>query len=200
MTETKEKLLQVAFREFLLQSYKDVTLEQLVVKLGLTKGAFYHHFSSKQDVFTQVVDMYLAGFEQVFSHPYNPQIGLTGNLSGVIEMSISKLKALFVSLGESFSMINFYGFMLEAYKYYPDFNEKVIEMQRQKEISCYVYYINEAKKNKEIKLSVDSFLLAQMLRNQIDGISLNEYLSNEEKDIMTRITEALDFIVELVQK
>lgn len=200
MGETKDKLIQVAFREFLMHTYKDVTLEHLVVELGLTKGAFYHHFSSKHDVFVQVVDTYLASFDDLFMREYDPAIKLAENLVILIETSMKRMLEIFNDLGEELGMVNFYGFLLEAFKYYPDFKEKVTEMQKQKELVCYVGYINEAKRHKEIKISVDSLLMAEMIRNLFDGIAFNEYFSYQDEDIIRKIRQSMEFLIELIKK
>jgi AcrR family transcriptional regulator len=200
MAKTKDKLLQVAFREFLMHTYKDVTLEHLVLELGMTKGAFYHHFNSKHDLFIQVVDAYLAGFDDLFTTEYDPKLKLVENLLILVDLSMQRMLKTFSDLGEELGMVNFYGFLLEAYKYYPDFKEKMTEMQKQKELECYVGFINAAKKHKEIRVSVDSLLLAEIIRNLFDGIAFNDYFSFQDENIIPKIRQSLEFVVELIKK
>jgi AcrR family transcriptional regulator len=199
MAKTKEKLLQVAFREFLMHTYKDVTLEHLVMELGVTKGAFYHHFSSKHDLFIKVVDAYLVSFDDLFAREYDPELKLAGNLVVLIELSIQRMHETIPDM-EGLGLINFYGFMLEAYKYYPEFKEKVTFLQKQKEISCYVSYINAAKEQQEIRVSVDSLLLAEMIRNLFDGIAFNDYFSFQDEQMIRKIRQSLEFVIELIKK
>jgi AcrR family transcriptional regulator len=200
MATTKEKLLQAAFREFLKRTYKDVTLEQLVEELGVTKGAFYHHFSSKHDLFIQVVDAYFTNFDDLFAREYDPELKLAENLSVLIEISIQRMHETFANMGKEVGLINFYGFLLEAYKYYPDFREKTTELQQRKEISCYVGYINAAKQQQEIRVSVDSLLLAEIIRNLFDGIAFNDYFSYQDDHILQKIRQSLEFLIELIKK
>lgn len=199
MAKTKDKLLHVAFREFLMHTYKDVTLEHLVEELGVTKGAFYHHFSSKHDLFIQVVDAYLAGFDDLFAREYNPGLKLIGNLLVPVKVSMQRMQDTFSEL-EGLELVNFYGFLLEAYKYYPDFREKVTELQKRKEINCYAGYINAAKLHLEIKVSIDSLLLAEIIRNLFDGIAFNDYFSYQNENILQKIRQSLEFIVEQIKK
>lgn len=48
--ETKKKLLEAAIRLFAAHGYDQVTIEDITYNAGTSKGAFYSHFKSKQDV------------------------------------------------------------------------------------------------------------------------------------------------------
>lgn len=56
MENTKEKILKVATNLFLTKGYEQTTISDIINGLdGLTKGAIYHHFESKEDIFEAVV-------------------------------------------------------------------------------------------------------------------------------------------------
>ena len=56
MENTKEKILEVATNLFLEKGYKQTRISDIINGLdGLTKGAIYHHFESKEDIFEAVV-------------------------------------------------------------------------------------------------------------------------------------------------
>ena len=55
MGEAKENILQTALRLFARDGYEAVSVSQLAGELGLTKGALYRHFKSKQDIFDQIL-------------------------------------------------------------------------------------------------------------------------------------------------
>jgi AcrR family transcriptional regulator len=48
---TKAKLLATARKLFVLQGFTNVSAEELVREASLTRGALYHHFGSKEDLF-----------------------------------------------------------------------------------------------------------------------------------------------------
>ncbi|KAA6311468.1 HTH-type transcriptional repressor KstR2, partial [termite gut metagenome] len=54
-TDTKSQILQTALKMFLRSSYKEVSLRDIVNEVGLTKGAFYHYYTSKEQVFEEAV-------------------------------------------------------------------------------------------------------------------------------------------------
>ncbi|WP_102411259.1 TetR family transcriptional regulator [Beduinella massiliensis] len=54
---TVEKILEVAKRLFMEKGYEETTIQDIVEGLGgLTKGAIYHHFKSKEDIMDAVSD------------------------------------------------------------------------------------------------------------------------------------------------
>ena len=62
----KETLLDVAYDFFVQRSYAEVSMQEIAEAAGMTKGAPYYHFKSKDDLFLQVfnreVDRLIAGF------------------------------------------------------------------------------------------------------------------------------------------
>lgn len=55
--QTRRRLLEVAWALFSSQGYTRVSLQDVVSAAEVTKGAFYHHFGSKEVLFAEVVRM-----------------------------------------------------------------------------------------------------------------------------------------------
>jgi TetR/AcrR family transcriptional repressor of nem operon len=53
---TRAFLLQIAAEVFAERGYSETTLAQLIARSGLTKGAFYFHFSSKEQLALAVIE------------------------------------------------------------------------------------------------------------------------------------------------
>ena len=53
---TTRALLSAARTLFASHGYAEVSIDQIAQRAGYAKGAFYHHFSSKQELFEQVLD------------------------------------------------------------------------------------------------------------------------------------------------
>lgn len=55
--ETVQLILDVAFRLFLEKGYEHTSIQDIIDELGgLSKGAIYHHFKSKEDILIAVTD------------------------------------------------------------------------------------------------------------------------------------------------
>ena len=52
----KNEIIQVAEELFLEKGYEDTTVDDILQRTGLSKGGFYHHFKSKNEVFMSIID------------------------------------------------------------------------------------------------------------------------------------------------
>src|ERR1700712_235523 len=64
--ETRQRILEVAARQFREGGVSATGLAGIMADAGLTNGAFYVHFESKQDLVRSVLDEALARREQVW--------------------------------------------------------------------------------------------------------------------------------------
>lgn len=53
---TVQKILDAAERSFIEKGYDQTSLQDIITATGLSKGAIYHHFTSKEDIFYYVCD------------------------------------------------------------------------------------------------------------------------------------------------
>src|SRR3546814_8503843 len=54
--ETRSTLLKLARQMFGKTGYADASMDELTAAAGMTRGALYHHFGSKQGLFEAVVE------------------------------------------------------------------------------------------------------------------------------------------------
>jgi len=59
--ETRDLIIETAFIAFIDYGYDRVSLNKIVKETGLTKGAFYHYFSSKDELIGEVMKTYFYG-------------------------------------------------------------------------------------------------------------------------------------------
>lgn len=56
--ETVKKILDVSFRLFREKGYDHTTIQDITNALGMSKGAVYHHFKSKEEILDKISDRY----------------------------------------------------------------------------------------------------------------------------------------------
>jgi AcrR family transcriptional regulator len=65
--ETRNHILEVAMQLFSKSGYDATGVAEICQAAGVSKGAFYHHFPSKQAVFLELLNSYLNGIESGFN-------------------------------------------------------------------------------------------------------------------------------------
>lgn len=86
--QTRKSLLMAAFQEIHRNGFKRASLDSILDKTGLTKGALYHHFPTKQALGYAVVDEVLCGIaHQLWVQPLlgqdDPVTALQTQLKGL---------------------------------------------------------------------------------------------------------------------
>lgn len=59
--ETIHKILDVSYRLFSTKGYENTSIQDVVDELGLSKGAIYYHFKSKEDILERLYDRLYQG-------------------------------------------------------------------------------------------------------------------------------------------
>ncbi len=119
MDNTKEFIIDEAFKLFLNHSYEAVSISDISNAIGFTKGALYHHFKNKEELFISVIDKYfrIVAFDAEIE-------SLT--LEVFIQLSIEQTEKIFRSLfqhSNTFSPINYLSLIADAFRHYPGFAE-----------------------------------------------------------------------------
>jgi AcrR family transcriptional regulator len=94
--ETRSHILDAAGELFAERGYDATSVAAICVRAGVTKGAFYHHFASKQAVFLQLRDRWLAPLEAQLTEARDPHETLPQLLQQVADMA----RAMFAEAGE----------------------------------------------------------------------------------------------------
>jgi len=119
MDNTKDFIIDEAFKLFLNHSYEAVSISDISNAIGFTKGALYHHFKNKEDLFKSVVDKYL----------FIPEIITdieTVSLLDYINLSVTQAEKIIRTLfGFSFvfAPINYMSLFADAFRHYPGYAE-----------------------------------------------------------------------------
>ena len=54
----KNKILDAALQIFVRKGYSETRMDDIVHASGMSKGAIYHHYSSKRDLFLELIDFW----------------------------------------------------------------------------------------------------------------------------------------------
>ncbi len=79
---TRKSLLQAAFQEIYESGFQAASLDKILSKAGVTKGALYHHFGSKQELGYAVVDELIR--ERILDRWVRPLQKATNAIDGLL--------------------------------------------------------------------------------------------------------------------
>ena len=74
--KTKNQILDAALRVFVKSGYSETTMNDIVNQSGLSKGAIYHYYSSKKDLFLSLIDYWEDYF---FANIINKDLSLSSS-------------------------------------------------------------------------------------------------------------------------
>lgn len=197
--DTKERIIQVAFNMFLQKGYKEVSLKQIVDAVGLTKGAFYHHFTGKEQLFRQIVETFLleSGEDVYKGLPKdNLKQFMIIYLERVISFIDKKQQEIYDNnerMGISFILLAFDGLRL-----FSDFPEKIMKIH-ENERNTWIEVINKAKKNGEIATSISDRQLAKMFIGVNDGLGMHLLLEGRFDDLQGEIFTLWNAIYNMIK-
>jgi AcrR family transcriptional regulator len=88
---TVEKILDIAGALFTEKGYGQTTMQDIVDKLGMSKGAIFHHFKSKEDVMDGVIQRMIGGIvEQTSAIAENPALAVSEKMrSAILSLNVS---------------------------------------------------------------------------------------------------------------
>lgn len=174
MIGTKENILQKAFILFLQKSYKSVSINDIQAEVELSRGAIYHHFKNKEEIFCQVIDHYFfPAISTLEAHIGNesdtPLLGAINRSLQNRRVFIEKLRAV---THQKVDDIYFFRLAFQAMEFYPDFKDKVGRL-KQKEMDAWLAVLRRAVLKGEISSTLDLHRAAQLLMIIPEGLGIS---------------------------
>jgi len=94
--ETRTRILEAALRRFANHGYDAASVDEICTDAGVSKGAFYHHFPTKQDIFLELLNGWLTvvdtGLEAARRNSVpETLLGMTAALPGIFASADGRL-------------------------------------------------------------------------------------------------------------
>jgi len=193
MSETKSHILFVSLKLFLQKNFKEVTMKEIVEKTGLSKGAFYHYFESKEQLFYEIIDFF---FTSIMEYDFTtvPQDSLHSFYHTIAQQTNSVRKLFPLNEngeGEDFITLNFFALIFDAFKLFPEFKTKM-EAYHQKERDAWTSAISIARASGEINSPLTDLQIAQIFLFTSDGLTMNLTMEDNTKDLDKKLASLWD--------
>lgn len=196
MKDSKEHILKTSLLLFLQKGFKEVTMNEIVKNSGFSKGAFYHYFSSKEEVFKEVLDVY---FGQMLHLDYDslPSYSLQSFYKSILDIQQKKDTAIrswyasYFKEEEEVPSSNLYYILFDAVRMLPDFRDKQ-KTRLQNELEAWENVIQNAMDNGEIITSISAENIAKQFVYTSDGIALHIVMMNSTDELTNEVTIVWD--------
>lgn len=181
MKDTKEQILQAAYNILLNGNYESLTFSSIGKATGLTKGAVYHHFSSKEELFKAVIDKYI----MVHKH-YD--MDACDTLESYIQQSINIVKneVCIKSNDGHFEKslpLQYISINIEAFRHYPSYDKIGLSFYSN-EVGKWKVVLEKAVKSGEIRDDLDTNAMAYTLMMFGTGVLMNLILFNTIEEVV----------------
>ncbi len=177
MTDTKEHILKVSFSLFLQKNYKEVTMQEIVEKTGMSKGAFYHYFESKEQLFLEVISYFAAAITMDYSKLRKDS--LSQFYHDYIENNANS--SFLQKQDDANNGFNYYTLIFDAMKLFPSFRDQVVETI-QNELNAWKEMVRSARANGEITSPMTDEQIAKMFVYTSDGVGMHKILTGKVED------------------
>jgi len=104
--ETRSHILEASVKLFSVNGYNKASVDDICEQAGVSKGAFYHHFKTKQDVFLALLDGWLQTIDQAIEAANDKPV------PEIFEQIAAAFPYIFESAGDNLPM--FLEFWLQA--------------------------------------------------------------------------------------
>jgi TetR/AcrR family transcriptional regulator, transcriptional repressor for nem operon len=179
MNDSKEHIIKIACKLFLRKSFKEVTMKELVKSTGLSKGAFYHYFESKEQLFLAVLEYFFSTImvhnysnysKESFYQFYNDYANEIKSYTRVYLTEFLDEDESDVEAGE-FTM-NYFTLAFDALKLFPEFRERLVIEQKQEQ-KIWTDVIADARIKGEIRSAMTDEEIAQLFIFSSDGVAMH---------------------------
>lgn len=195
---TKDHILEKAFILFLKRSYGSVSMDNIQEETNLSRGAIYHHFKGKEEIFAGVINKF---FFPALSALNSSDEYLTVDkplkeaLNDVLNIKSNHIKYLREITNTEIEDFYFFRLAFQAEEFYNCFKDKVKKIQNKESLE-WLKLLTIAKSKGEIRSDIDVEMTATLFVIVPQGLGLNALFGtgltvDTVKDIYSRLYKML---------
>lgn len=171
-----DRILKPAFKLFLMYNYESVSTARLEEETGLTRGAIFFKYKTKDALFKAVIDRYIFDFNPGSLESEYKNFGSLKDFIDAFLLCIEKRMNEMRLLGISNVHRGYFNLLYQAVKYYPSFSEKITDIFDEG-LKIWVNIVSKAKDTGEIKPICDVHKTALQFRCIYSGMAFENSLN-----------------------
>lgn len=187
MIAPKKKILDKAFNLFLKKSYESVTLREIQEAANTSRGAIYHHYRSKEDIYEQVLNEYILPAFNSYSYiDEEEKKNLLNTIYASLKYRQNHLSMLREVTNSNINNYNFFRMVYEANEHNKNFCEQTNWLM-EKEFKGWRNTVQQAMRTGEIRSDIDIDYTAQYFILTPLGLgnlsAFNKYIHIDTNDV-----------------
>lgn len=155
MKDTREYIIDEAYKLFLNHSYEAVSISIISEAIGFTKGALYHHFKNKEELFCAVIDKHFP----ITSIEVDVENITLNEYTRVCIKHTHKIINSIIESNEKFVPINYLSLIADSFRHYHGFAESKTRLIAE-DVNKVKVIVRNAIKRGEIRKDIDVSVVA----------------------------------------
>lgn len=169
MTDTRDRIVEIASKLFMQKSFKEVTIKEIVEKTGVSQGAFFHYFKTKEVLFLEVIENALSFVDDYYDNLTKDS--LQQFYRQYIDTYLDSFLPKHISIEDRDMVMNYFSLYFEAVKIFPDFKQKMSDIY-EIELNNWKSVVSTARANGEISSVMKDEEVAKMFIISGDGLAI----------------------------
>lgn len=175
--DVKNRILEGAFKLFLIYNYEKVSVNEMEQVIGLSRGSIFYHTKSKEELFRAVIDRYILQKQDIIQKVEGPH-GEIGGLLNFLNRYVDRVACIIESMRKFTHddidvVTSYWGLLYQAKNYYPEFSKLIYEKFQNDRLTIENVVIR-AVETGEIKPELNPHIVAEHLRYIFIGNSFEE--------------------------
>ena len=155
-------------------------MKEIVEATQMSKGAFYHYFKTKEQIFLEIVESIYSTLINIDYKRFTKD-----SLRMYYEDYLTHLGRMYDSLLASGIVstfdLNYYSLVFDAIRYFPDFREKMITATSA-ELASWKAIVRIARQKGEIKSAMNDTHVAEIFIHTSSGVGMNNMMVGKSSD------------------
>jgi AcrR family transcriptional regulator len=189
---TKESIITTAFQLFLQDGFKEVSVNRIIDHCGISKGAFYHHFQSKDDLYLQVLDRFFFNYFSQFQFSYASDMSFEDKIKDFVLTFITPYEEL-LQLTQRKDLLPYFRFLFQSATLHPQIQYRINKHFYKKGYYLAQLIEQEQSKNR-LTVETDSKKIARYLLSIVLGMTILDGIYEASK-IKSHLEESIEILL-----
>jgi TetR/AcrR family transcriptional repressor of nem operon len=190
---TRQRILEQAHQLILRQGFAATPLDQILERAGVTKGAFFHHFKSKDELAAALVDRYVEDERRIFEATMGRAEKLSSDPLQQVLVGLGLLEEMFAGLEAPHP-----GCLVAAFLYQ---NQLMTPQSTAKSREAFLVWrrhiaakLCAAAKERPPRTALDYEALADLLNTVVEGAFVMSKLFDDPKIMLQQLQQLRRYI------